>query len=113
MASICFRTQAPTRFLFMVVAECPSLPFSVRSRRVSVQGTDSMSRNHINVLTSSVVVALPGGKGTLSEVQLAKTYGKPVVLHGPVDKFTAFPADVPRCEALEDLQEFIAKELSG
>jgi hypothetical protein len=48
------------------------LPMSGRS------GTDPMSRNHINVLSSNVLVALPGGSGTASEVSLAIRYGRPV-----------------------------------
>jgi RimJ/RimL family protein N-acetyltransferase/predicted Rossmann-fold nucleotide-binding protein len=38
------------------------------------------SRNHINVLSADLVVALPGGIGTHSEIQIAKRYGKPVLL---------------------------------
>src|SRR5262249_49177719 len=38
------------------------------------------SRNHINVLSADLIVALPGGAGTHAEIQLAKRYGKPVVL---------------------------------
>ena len=37
-------------------------------------------RNIINVLTSDVVVACPGGAGTLSEIALALKHGRPVVL---------------------------------
>jgi len=37
------------------------------------------SRNHINVLTPAVVIALPGGAGTLSEIELAVAYGRPIV----------------------------------
>jgi uncharacterized protein (TIGR00725 family) len=43
------------------------------------RGRDPQSRNHINVLSSDVVVALPGGTGTASEVALALHYGKPVI----------------------------------
>jgi len=32
---------------------------------------DMNSRNHINILSSDVVIALPGSKGTYSEVMLA------------------------------------------
>ncbi|MBI2570159.1 MAG: hypothetical protein HYV63_24415 [Candidatus Schekmanbacteria bacterium] len=39
-----------------------------------------MSRNHINVLTSDVLVALPGDSGTLSEVTLRIDYGRSVIL---------------------------------
>jgi len=41
-----------------------------------------MARNAINVLSSDVVVACPGGAGTLSEVALAIKAGRPVVLMG-------------------------------
>jgi uncharacterized protein (TIGR00725 family) len=39
------------------------------------------SRNHINVLSADLVIALPGGRGTLAEVRLAREYGKPVVAY--------------------------------
>ncbi len=38
------------------------------------------ARNAINVLSSQVVVACPGGAGTLSEIALAAKHGKPVIL---------------------------------
>lgn len=38
-----------------------------------------LARNYINVLTSQVVVALPGGTGTISEVALALNIGKRVI----------------------------------
>lgn len=40
------------------------------------------ARNAVNVLSSDVVVALPGGAGTVSEVALAVKAGRPVVLLG-------------------------------
>jgi uncharacterized protein (TIGR00725 family) len=43
------------------------------------QGTDPRSRNHINVLTADLVVVLPGGDGTRSEVALAVRYDRPVI----------------------------------
>jgi uncharacterized protein (TIGR00725 family) len=44
-----------------------------------IRGTEPLSRNHINVLSSRVIVALPGGPGTSSEVRLALRYGRPLV----------------------------------
>lgn len=38
-----------------------------------------LARNYINVLTSEVVVALPGRTGTISEVALALNIGKKVI----------------------------------
>ncbi|GBC60082.1 TIGR00725 family protein [Desulfonema ishimotonii] len=40
------------------------------------------ARNSINVLSSHVVVACPGGTGTLSEIALALKAGRPVILMG-------------------------------
>lgn len=40
------------------------------------------ARNVINVLSSDVVIALPGGSGTLSEVALALKSGKVVIVLG-------------------------------
>jgi predicted Rossmann-fold nucleotide-binding protein len=44
------------------------------------QGSDTLSRNHINALTADLVVILPGGSGTLSELQLAWEYGKDIMI---------------------------------
>ena len=45
-------------------------------------GEEPLSRNHINVLSSAVIVALPGGGGTLSEIRLARRYAKPLTAWG-------------------------------
>ena len=37
-------------------------------------GTELSSRNHINILSSDIVIALPGSSGTWSEIQLAIRY---------------------------------------
>ena len=42
-------------------------------------GTDPRSRNHINVLSSDAIIALPGGHGTSSEIRLALHYRRPIV----------------------------------
>jgi uncharacterized protein (TIGR00725 family) len=44
-----------------------------------ISGTDLRSRNHINILSSDVVIVLPGDEGTQSEMALAVRYGKPVI----------------------------------
>jgi len=40
------------------------------------------ARNTINILSSDVVVACPGGAGTLSEIALSVKCGKPLILFG-------------------------------
>jgi uncharacterized protein (TIGR00725 family) len=37
------------------------------------------SRNHINVLTSDLMIAFPGGSGTRAELELARDYDKPAI----------------------------------
>lgn len=52
-------------------------------------GADVMSRNHINVLSSDVIIAMPGGTGTQSENDLAQRYQKPLVRFDPWRELTA------------------------
>lgn len=61
----------PNPFVEIVIAT--HLPLS------GARGTESMSRNHINVLSSDAIVALPGGAGTAAETRLAHEYEKPIV----------------------------------
>jgi hypothetical protein len=39
------------------------------------------SRNHINALTATAVIGLPGGPGTLAEIKLADRYRRPWVTY--------------------------------
>ncbi|MBJ6764131.1 molybdenum cofactor carrier protein [Myxococcaceae bacterium JPH2] len=71
------------------------------------QGTEPMSRNHINVLTPHALVGLPGGEGTASESALALRYGKPIILHGPPEAFLHFPLELERTLSLERVTEFL------
>ena len=75
------------------------------------QGQEPMSRNHINVLSADVVIALPGGLGTRSEVALALRYGRPVVLFGPAPAldpaFEGMAPEPPRAETLEALARLV------
>ena len=59
-------------------------------------GDEPTSRNHVNILTSTVVVLLPGGTGTASEARLALRYGRPCVayLRSPAE-LPGLPAGIP------------------
>ncbi|MEE8314884.1 MAG: molybdenum cofactor carrier protein [Myxococcota bacterium] len=71
-------------------------------------GTESMSRNHINVLSSDVLVALPGGSGTRSELELAVTYGRPVIAWvSASDEIPGLPPGVPQAEAFDQVAQFV------
>ena len=45
------------------------------------RGGDEWSRNHVNVLSSDVLIFLPGSAGTASEAKLAVRYGKPSIAY--------------------------------
>lgn len=49
--------------------------------QVGIDGEGALSRNHLNVLSSDVVVVLPGAEGTASEARLALRYGTPCVAY--------------------------------
>ena len=67
-------------------------------------GASDYSRNHINVLTSDVVIGLPGGAGTASELALAVRYGRPCVAFlGDPAQMPNLPREVPRVTALNEL----------
>jgi len=77
-----------------------------------ISGTDERSRNHINVLSSDVVVALPGGEGTQSEVELAVRYGKPVVaFFGDHVVDWRVPDNVVVARSLAEVRRFVEDHL--
>ena len=45
------------------------------------RGGDERSRNHVNVLSSDVLIFLPGSAGTASEGMLAVRYGRPAIAY--------------------------------
>jgi uncharacterized protein (TIGR00725 family) len=57
------------------------LPIYTHLHLGGAYGVEPMSRNHLNVLTSDVIVVLPGGPGTASESSLAVAYGVPCIAY--------------------------------
>ena len=77
-------------------------------------GKSLASRNHIIVLSASIVVALPGGAGTRTEMELALEYKKPLLIVSPDndwDEFVNSGAAIAGTivEAIEWLDQNIAK----
>ena len=76
------------------------------------RGAEPMSRNHINILTSDVIVALPGDAGTLSEVKLALKYERPVMAFVESDQeIPGLPDSVPISNSLEGVRTFVMTQL--
>src|SRR5215831_18455698 len=93
---------------FVELAIYTHLPYS------GAQGAQDLSRNHINVLSSAAIIALPGEAGTASEVALALRYGKPVIAFSPNLKLVErFPQQVRRVERVESVREFLRPYLES
>ena len=66
------------------------------------------SRNHINILSSDAIVALPGSHGTESELGLAMQYGKTaVIFYRDPAAIERFPASVARYDDIDELEHFL------
>jgi uncharacterized protein (TIGR00725 family) len=77
-----------------------------------ITGTDLRSRNHINILSSDVVIVLPGNEGTASEMTLAVRYGKPVVaFFGDHAVDWQPPAGVPVARTMAEVERFVREAL--
>ena len=87
---------------FVELAIFTHLPLS------GIAGTDPRSRNHINILSSDVVIVLPGSEGTESEMTLAVRYRKPVIaFFGKHAVDWQPPAGVPVARTMAEVERFV------
>ena len=80
------------------------------------EGSDILSRNHITILSSAVVVVLPGREGTRTELALALHHRKPVIAFlGPdgVISGTQRMALPAVALTLDDVTAFIRRHAPG
>jgi uncharacterized protein (TIGR00725 family) len=80
------------------------------------EGAGAHSRNHINVLSSTVIVVLPGKAGTRTEMELAIYYQKPVIAYlgesGMIEGMKR--NEIPRIARTQaDVEAFIVKEIAA
>jgi len=88
------------------------VPIRTHLPLVGLEGTDPRSRNHINILSSDVIVALPGSSGTATEVALALRYEKPIVAFlGSREDIPHLPEAVPVVSRLPAVQAFVCDVL--
>ncbi len=90
----------------------PWVELAVRTH-LGRHGASHDSRNHLNVLTSDVVVALPGSAGTASEVELSVRYGRPVILVGDLERASGFPPGVATAATVDEVIAFVREQLPG
>jgi len=67
----------------------------------------TINRNYVNVLSSDLIVALPGGHGTAEEISLARRWGKPLVCFGPDGAFRELAAGAACTSSLDDVIRFV------
>ena len=78
----------------------------------SDRGTEVLSRNHINVLSSDAVVALPGGAGTASETRLALRYERPLLAFlGVGGEIDGLAPGVPIARSIREVEDFLRSVL--
>jgi uncharacterized protein (TIGR00725 family) len=78
------------------------------------EGRDDLSRNHINILTSDAVIALPGSEGTASEVDLAIAYHKPIIAFAAdARQLMNFSSGVERASDIDDVAAFLLRHLGS
>ncbi len=78
------------------------------------QGAELGSRNHINVLSSDMVIALPGSAGTASEVRLALRYERPLVCWlSARDEIPGLPDEAQVVGTLAAVQAFVRQQISS
>ena len=88
------------------------IPIYTHLSSTGVLGTSEWSRNHINVLSSNVIVLLPGKAGTSSEAKLAVHYGKPAVAWlENRDQIEDLHPDIPVVSTIQEVQEFVLGEI--
>ena len=75
-------------------------------------GDGKFSRNHVNVLSSDVIIIFPGSSGTASEARLAVLYERPCVAYfASGDQMPTLPASIPLESSFDAVQEFVRNAL--
>ena len=88
------------------------IPIRTHLPKRGIEGTDPLSRNHLNVLTADVLVALPGAHGTASEAELALRYDKPLIAHlDNREQIPELPTEVEVTSDLEAVKAFVRNRL--
>ena len=70
-------------------------------------GKEFASRNHIIILSAEKIVALPGGNGTQSEIELAIEYKKPLILLGQNDEWNEYKKHAFMAKTVDEATEKI------
>ena len=89
------------------------LPIYTHLPNTGAAGLELTSRNHINILSSTVIVILPGERGTSVEAELAIRYQKPVMAWA--DEQYQIPdlhPQVPKVQNFEQVKKFVTTNIA-
>jgi predicted Rossmann-fold nucleotide-binding protein len=75
------------------------------------ENPENITRNHVNILTSDIVIALPGMGGTRNEISLAQKFNKPLLLFGPMTEFQDLSEDIDRAENLSQASHWLGAHI--
>ena len=88
------------------------IPIRTHLPKSGAEGIHPLSRNHLNVLTADVSIALPGSHGTASEVALALRYNKPLIAYlKSRDEIPGLPDEVEVTSDLAAVKAFVRDRL--
>ncbi|WP_179255149.1 MULTISPECIES: LOG family protein [unclassified Burkholderia] len=82
-------------------------------RREPDAAPDTINRNYVNVLSSDLIVALPGGPGTAEEIALARRWRKPLICFGPDGAFRELAAGATCTSSFDDVIRFVEHAFSA
>ena len=86
------------------------IPIFTHLERGGPDGDEPMSRNHINVLTATALILLPGGAGTASEARLSVRYGRPSIAYLTArDEIPGLPSEIPVTSVFEEVCAFVCR----
>lgn len=72
---------------------------------------DAVNRNHLNIMSSDLIIALPGTKGTKNEVDIVLTMKKPIIGFGEEVQFEGFSSALEITNNLHKIEKFIDSHL--
>lgn len=99
------------QFIPLVGYPNPWIELTITSPLSRFNNTDvnQLSRNYICILSSDIVVILPGNQGTRNELDLALRFQKPTIILTTKDEIANFPdtETIVKTSAIEDVINFI------
>ena len=89
--------------------EFVELPIMTHLPLSGPRGCEDLSRNHINILSSAGIIALPGGEGTRAEIELAQRYGKPIVAFTSNVAVIANLKSITQATTIQQVRDFLIR----